>query len=464
MLIGWEGWLFYHPDVRSLTGYGPMKPEPFSVMKDPELALQPAAGECIRAFARELKERGIQLIFVPVPLKPMIYPEMIAPNTRHDYITHPDAAAFYDSLRRDGVDVLDLTADFAKLRNTRKHLHYLEANADNRAIARQSEEALKLKKDAFLKQDTHWTTDAMRLTAEKVADLVKTRYASAMRPMARTIAAVDGTPRHSMGDLVKLLDLKEPGVLFDEEEAFMRVIADGTEDRHAPIALLGDSFVNIFDDPTLGFADSDKPDERIRAGFAQHLSLTLNQPLDVIAMNGRGSTGVRREFAKRHDDHVREKKLLIWVIAARDVLLSRTAAKEANIEWGLVEWNPNRSPDATQPVVSTAAKLVIEATLSEKSKNQDVNGTPYRDALHAAVYDVSRVVEGTLDAKQITGIQWTFKDKVLQPTASFEVGKSYRLTLSRWDAKKELHLLNLQDDTTAFDAERWFVESAEAVK
>ena len=229
MLIGWEGWLFYQPDLRSITGYGPMKPEPFSVMKDPELALQPAAGDCIRAFARELKERGIQLVFVPVPLKTMIYPEMIAPNTKHAFITHPDAAAFYDSLRRDGVDVIDLTADFAKLRTTSKHLHYLEANSDNRAIARQSEEALKLKTDAFLKQDTHWTTDAMRLTAEKVADHVKEKYPRALRPMARTITAVDGAPRESLGDLVKLLDLKEPESLFATEEAFMRVIGEGTD-------------------------------------------------------------------------------------------------------------------------------------------------------------------------------------------------------------------------------------------
>lgn len=461
--IGFDGWLFYQPDIRALTGYGPIKPEPFSVMKDPELAHQPAAGDCIRQFAAQLKERGIQLLFVPVPLKPMIYHEMIAPGSSPESITHPDAAAFYDQLRKDGVDVLDLTTDFAKLRTTRKHIHYLEANADNRAIANQTEEALKLKKDAFLMQDTHWTTDAMRLTAEKVAEHVKTKHAQAMRPMARTITAVDGSPRSSMGDLVKLLDLKSPETLFDPEESFMRIVGEGTDDKYAPIALLGDSFVNVFDDPTLGFENTAKPGERIRAGFAQHLSLVLNQPLDVIAMNGRGSTGVRREFAKRYDDEVRGKKLVIWVIAARDVLLSRTAARDANIEWGTVQFNPNRSPDALETVPGAAeATVVVEATLSEKSKNQDVNGTPYRDALHAAVYDITKVTEGTLSAKQIAGIQWTFKDKVMQPTANFEVGKQYRLTLVPWDSKKDLQLLNLQDDTTAFDAERWFVEKAEA--
>jgi hypothetical protein len=33
-----------------------------------------------------------------------------------------------------------------------------------------------------------------------------------------------------------------------------------------------------------------------------------------------------------------------------------------------------------------------------------------------------------------------------------------------WDSRKDLHGLNLQDDTVAFDAPRYFVEKAEEVK
>jgi hypothetical protein len=467
VFIGFEGWLFYRPDIQALTGYGPLKPEPFSVMKDPDLAQQPAAGECIREFAAQLKERGIQLVFVPLPLKPMVYPEMIDPNATEEWLTHPDAAEFYDTLRKDGVDVLDLTPDLAKLRTMRKHVHFLVANSNNREIARQSEEALKERKDAFLMHDTHWTTDAMRFAAEKIAGHVKEKYATSMRPTARTITSVDGADRKSLGDLVKLLDLRGPEALFEPEKQFVHLVTDGTEDTHSPIALLGDSFVNVYDDPSLGFENPVKPSEHIRAGFAQHLSLLLNQPLDVIAMNGRGATGVRREFGKRYDDEVREKKLLIWVIAARDVLLSRHAAKEANIEWGFVQFNPKRSPDAlevatTKPGVS--AQVVIEATLKEKSRNQEVVGTPYRDALHTATYEVTRVAEGNLDTKEVSTVQWTFKDKVMQPTAGFQVGKKYRLTLVPWESKSELKGLNLQEDVLALGVDQWFVEKAEEMR
>lgn len=468
VVLGFENMLFYHPDLKSLSGYGPLKPEPFSVMKDPEQAKLSGPGEIIPAFAAQLKERGIDLLLVPVPLKPMIYSEYLNSRETREWITHPDAPAFYESLRKQGVDVLDLTAVLAKLRGERKHIYYLEANSQNREIAKKTEEALKLKKDVFLRQDTHWTVDGMSESAEQVAAYVKKKYPQHLLiNRENVIRAVDGAERSSMGDLVKLLDLKMPGKFYDEEEQFVKVIGPGTENKHSPIMLLGDSFVNIYDDPSLGFENPEQPAERIHAGFAQHLSQQLQQSLDVIAMNGKGSTGVRRELAKRYDDEVRSKKLVIWVIAARDLLLSKSAAREANIEWEAVKFNPNKSPDASlivTPATNAAEELVIEAKLTEKSKNQEVNGTPYRDALHTAVYDIEKVVSGGLDAKQVLAVQWTFKDKQMQPTANVAVGQRYRLTLVPWEKKTELQSINLQDDSTLFDAQRFFVEKLEEVK
>lgn len=469
--LGWEGWLFYHPDLKALTGYGPIKPEPFSVMKDPELGKVPETRELIIEYAAQLKERGIDLLLVPVPLKPMIYNEQVAPQSLPTWVTHPDAPAFYSLLRKNGVDVLDLTQDLSKLRGERKRVFYLEANSQNREIAKESEEALKLKKDAFLKQDTHWTPDAMRLAAEKVADHVKARYPQALGPGFHTIRAVDGVHRSSLGDLVKLLDLKDPYQFFDEEEVFLNVIGEGTQNTRSSLVLLGDSFVNIYDDPTLGFENPEKPDELIRAGFAQHLSLLLQRPLDVIAKNGQGSTAVRQELARRPDDEVREKKLVIWVIAARDVLLSTNAARAANITWARVKFSEKTSSGAaggvSQDPAAPAGDLVVEATLTEKSANQDPNGTPYTNALHTATYEVGKVVSGAMEGKQILGVQWTFKEKQMQPTAAFAQGKRYRLTLVPWDVKKEKEPafgnFNLSDESTAFDAERWFVEKAEEI-
>lgn len=472
--IGFDGWLYYQSDLRALTGFGPLRPEPFSVMKDPELAKLPETKDVVTGFAKQLEERGIKLLLVPLPLKPMIYPEYVSPSIQLEWLTHPDAPAYYEELRKSGIDVLDLTADLAKLRSTRRHVYVREPDSkDKEAVAQAKQDAAKMT-EVFLKQDTHWTPEAMRAAAEIIANHVKNKHPEALRPGAEMIRAADGIERSSMGDLVKLIDLKDAATAFTAEKAFLRVIGENTLDRTSPVVLLGDSFVNIFDDPTLGFDDpavDDKDEKSIRAGFAQHLSLLLQQPLDVIAMNGAGATGVRRELARRYDDDVRSKKLVVWVIASRDLLLSRTAAHHANIEWAHVNFNPNKNPkpatptdSSTPPAPVEAQTLIVEATLSEKSKNQDPNGTPYRDALHAAVYDIEKVTTGKLDAAQVVGVQWTFRDKVMQPTSTFTTGTKYRLTLVPWDDKTDLQGLNLEDETSVFDAPRYFVEKAEPIQ
>jgi hypothetical protein len=464
VLIGYNDMLFYRPDLAALTGYGPLKPEPFSVMKDPDLARQPLARDVVLAFAAQLKERGVSLLIVPVPLKPMIYPELVTADATHDWITHPDAAPFYDELRGAGVDVLDLTPELAKLRDRRRHVYRRIPDPKDKAAVAEAEAQAREMTETFLRQDTHWTPEAMRFAAEKVAEHVKRNHPQALRPRFREIKAVDSVQRESLGDLVKLLDLKNPAGDFTTESVHLQVIGEGTEDRDAPIVLLGDSFVNVFDDPTLGFEDPAKPAERIRAGFAQTLSLRLQQPLDVIAMNGKGSTGVRKALAGRPDDEVRSKKLVIWVLAARDLLLSRSAARDANIEWADVAFNPKRSAPAPPRVATAESGIVVEAKLIEKSRNQDPNGSPYRDALHTALYEVENVIVGPLDARQILGVQWTFKDKVMQPAAAFTAGQRYRLTLVPWESKAELQSVNLQDDSTTFDAARWYVDKAEPIR
>ncbi len=462
--IGYNETLFYQPDLAALTGYGPLKAEPFSVMKDPDLAKVPPAREVILEFSEQLQERGISLLIVPVPLKPMIYPELITADTRYDWMPHPDAAKFFEELRGRGIDVLDLTPHFAKLRSQRRHVFARAPDPKDKAAIAQAEAQARERMETFLRQDTHWTPEAMRFAAEKVAEHVKKNHPQAVQPRFKEIKAVDSVQRRSIGDLVKLLDLKNPAETFSPEQVLLEVIGEGTEDKDSSIVLLGDSFVNVFDDPSLGFESPAKPAERIRAGFAQTLALRLQQSLDVIAMNGKGSTGVRKAFAARPDDEVRSKKLVIWVLAARDLLLSRSAARDANIEWAEVTFNPKRTTNANHQTTTAATQVVIEARLVEKSKNQDPNGSPYRDALHTALYDVETVVSGGLDSKQVLGVQWTFKDKEMQPAAAFVQGGRYRLTLVPWESKTELQSINLQDDSTAFDVTRWFVEKVDVIR
>jgi hypothetical protein len=73
-------------------------------------------------FNRQLKERGIRLILLPVPTRPVIYPESVLgkdklkgfKTTPH---LHSPQDEFYTLLRSKGVEVLDPTADFLAARS-----------------------------------------------------------------------------------------------------------------------------------------------------------------------------------------------------------------------------------------------------------------------------------------------------------------------------------------------------------
>lgn len=308
VFIGYNNMLFHQSDLDALTGHGPRD-----------------AKDMIIKFSAQLREQGVPLLIVPVPSKPMIYPELVTDDTRHDWITHPDAAAFYAALRSNGIDVLDLTAEFASLRSRRRHIFIRDPDPKDKAAVAQARAQARELTDVFLRQDTHWTPEAMRFAAEKVATHVKKNHPEVAQPGLKTIRTVDSVERKTMGDLVQLLDLKKPADSFATEHVLLQVIGEGTEDRASPIVLLGDSFVNVFDDPALGFENPARPAEQIRAGFAQNLALRLQQPLDVIAINNSSFAGVRKALASRPDGELRAKKLVIWVTSARELLLSEKA-------------------------------------------------------------------------------------------------------------------------------------------
>lgn len=447
VFIGDGGWLYYQPELTALRGWGPLQREPFSPMKDPSVAKLPMAKSLVLEFAQQLKDRGLPLLIVPLPVKPMIYPEYISAAKFRSPVYHADQAALYDQLRAAGIDVLDLAPAMWDL---------------------------KPYKQVFLQQDTHWTPDAMKVLAEKLARHIKEKYPRAIVPPKETpLVNAKVAERTSFGDLVKLLDLRSPGWIFPQEAVELVPIEGLDPSAKSPIALLGDSFVNVFSDPSLGFEPDDHDPanpQPMRAGFGHHLSIFLNQPLDVIAVNGGGATDARTQLARRFDDEVRAKKLVVWVIACRDLLLSPPAAREANVKWERVEFNPNTSTGKGATVAATSSdtggKIIVEARLVEKSKNQDPNGTPYEHALHTARYEVLKPVSGSFTATDWIAVQWTFKSRKLQPPANAVPGKTYRLTLvpesaMPADAKDK----NTSDNwETDFTAERWWVEAIEAVR
>ena len=138
VLIGKDGWLFYRADVEAVVGKGPRYVEPKSVARDPGMEPWQQPIPVIKDFARQLDQRGIKLILVPVPTKAMIEAGKLGADTN----TAPprDWETVIEEFREAGIKVVDLLGD-------------QDLN--------------------FLQQDTHWTPGAMSTVVGRVEELIR---------------------------------------------------------------------------------------------------------------------------------------------------------------------------------------------------------------------------------------------------------------------------------------------------
>jgi hypothetical protein len=313
-------WLFDGRELDALTSTGALKPE----ITDPSGKTSQAADEVI-AFAQQLKERGIPLLLIPLPMKVSLYPEYITgtdPEFSEAPLYHPCQPELYERFAKAGIDVQDVTDAFLQLKERKKPL--------------------------FLKQDTHWTPDAMQELARAIAAHVKKKYPGVAAP-DRLILDAKAPDAQDYGDLAQRLHQAAPGAAYTPQSTVLLTFPTLENDPHSNIVLLGGDDARVFDDPTLGFVPSEQPPaQTLRASFAQHLAVYLGKPLDVYTARADATQAPRQAFAQRLDNDVRAKQLVIWLLPARDLVLPPSA----RVQWSSVQFNEARKPsEAITPAV-----------------------------------------------------------------------------------------------------------------
>ena len=345
--IGKDGWLFLDDAIESLTGQGPFHDGPFPFQKDGNSPV-----DAIKRFADQLDNFGARLILVSIPSKAMIYPEKINHNIKGP-ISHPDAQRLVSELNSlPNLDVLDLTRSLFNLKKDKK---------------------------VFLKQDTHWTPEAMEEAAKIIANYIKS--------MDINIDKVNLNPkqkegRKAYGDLVEKINIWDGA--FNQESVIAKPIKGNTRDRNSEIILLGDSFTNIYSsNEGLGWGNN--------AGLPEHIASNVGTPIDVISINGGGATEVRKKLAQRRgsSEDMKNKKVVIWAITCRDLFLSQEQCIDRNISWENVSFD--KRPLEKKP---TNNKITIRAKLIEKPKIPDPNQTTYKDLLYGADYEIIETISG----------------------------------------------------------------------
>lgn len=285
-IFGADGWLFLAADLRFLfvgRFWGDVAPKVSRAQKPEQADPLPA----IINFRDQLKQRGIELLLVPVPPKPAIYADKILP----DFDPSTDNPApylhqFYDELRSRGADVLDLEPLFLE--------------------KREGEHG-----PLFCRTDTHWSGAGCVLAARAIVERI--RHTISLAPGANQYTA-EWKPIEIKGDLAGLLpaDIPKPG---GERIDVRTVVVKSTgkavqTNPNSPVLLLGDSHTLVYHE---FHAEG--------AGLIDQMADSFGFAPDLIGTRGSGATAVRTALyrrSRRDPEYLAKKKMIIWCFAARE--------------------------------------------------------------------------------------------------------------------------------------------------
>lgn len=280
-VAGRDGWFFYKPAVEYLVQ--PLDFDTKSSHLDDPL---PA----IVDFRDQLAARGIQLLVMIAPNKASIYPEKL--TRRAEGLTKPvnhHTQRLMERLRDADVALVDLFGAYKKYK---------------------SSPAVESATTLYLTQDSHWSPRGMRLAAWLTAK----RILDAGWVLPGTVAYdVKPIPIQRLGDILNMMRLPWLETLYAPEAIQgEQVIHSGTgevykDDPAAPVLVLGDSFLRIYE-----------RDEPGAGGFTAHLARELRMPVASIINDGGASTLVRQELSRKHS-LLANKRVVVWEFAEREI-------------------------------------------------------------------------------------------------------------------------------------------------
>ncbi len=374
VIIGKDGWLFFSGDYEYLINTGFMLPE--KQYKRSLSGVQPDPLKAILAFNAQLKERDIELILLPIPVKPMVYPDKL--GGVDGVVQNPSWESFKNELEANDITVIDLLPKFAEMR----------------------ENGI----EPYLKTDTHWSSEGM---AEAATIVAKAIDESALN---YTIPA-DSPTHTSIGDIALMLKLENIEDIFPQET--VKLLSENyLSDRSSDVLLLGDSFTNIYSVKAMNWGT--------QSGFAEHLAARLERPIDVIARNDAGAFATRQLLSqelRRGRDRLADKSVVVWEFAIREL---------ANGDWKMLDMSLGEAQESE--LLEIEESRSVEATILAMSELPTPGGAPYKDhiiSLHLGDID------GGND--QVLVYIDSMRDNQLTKITNYRPGDKLEITLEPWE-------------------------------
>jgi alginate O-acetyltransferase complex protein AlgJ len=286
VVTGKDGWLFLQEELVHLgspTFFG-LDMAGISKASKPEFADPLPA---IVDFNNQLKERNIDLIFVPVPPKALIYPDKLSGDFSKETTAELQKPyeALYAELRKEGVQVLDLIPIYSKARE---------------------------KKQVYCKTDSHFSGQGLELAAKGIGELlkksiwypesVKTKYELKQKTVDIT-GDLSLMRKSTAKESLKLDFVTDP-------QTGKNIVPDAA----SPVLLLGDSHTLVFS------VGGDL--HATGAGLFDQLSATLGFAVDRIGVRGSGATPSRIKLyqrSRKYPNMLAGKKVVVWCLSSREL-------------------------------------------------------------------------------------------------------------------------------------------------
>jgi hypothetical protein len=394
--LGHDPWLFYRADVDHVIG--PPFLDPLRMKHRLQAShVQPDPIKAIVDFRNQLTARGIDLVVLPVSVKPSVEGEMLAVSNANraqasSALPNPSFNEFKARLEREKVRMFD-PVRFLMERGRNGH--------------------------RYLETDTHWRPETMELVAERLADFLQLPAAA-----GSTLPSIIEKEIVARGDIAAMLKLSR-GDKFPLEKVTIRQVVTGNAlwrpSKEADVLLLGDSFSNIFSFEAMGWGES--------AGFAEHLSFALRRPIDCILRNSDASFATREILSNqlaRGRDRLAGKKLVIWEFAARELSFGN---------WKLLDLKLGEAKPSHFLSLKAGEEIEVSGTVESISPVPRPGTVPYKDhieALHLVDIVAADSREAGESHAQAVVYLWSMRDNVWTSAARLRPGDRIKLRLRPW--------------------------------
>lgn len=395
-------WLFYRPDIDYLIGPGFLNASWLShrVASVDEWITPPQPDPCkaIIHFNKQLASRGITLIVMPTPVKPMIQAGNFA-RAYDDWpvpLRNPSHAQFVKKLEHAGILVFDIAVELANARRANRQSQYLAT-------------------------DSHWRPEAVELTAKCLKTFIDKRVS--LSDVTGFSLSTQRVPITHLGDIAAMLKLPAHQTYYPKEQVSIRqILARNNEfwrpDSFADILVLGDSFSNVYSLEALGWGES--------AGLIEQLSFELQRPLDRIVQNDNGAYATRAILSRelgRGRDRLAGKRVVIYQFACREL---------TDGDWKIIDLSLGTPPSARFIVPESGTELIVRGLVKAVSPVPRPRTVPYKDHIFSLhIVDIECEKEHIKNGQAIV-YMWSMKDNIWTPAARYRLGDSITVRLKAW--------------------------------